>query len=157
MSSENRLTCVHELMHLVVIILYIIHLSVYISGESPEKHHQQEGDVCVCISQSMHAHVHTYVYIQTPVFVHPVSFFSVSVVLGLHCCVGAFSSGGEQGLLFVVVCELLIVLASLVKPWLWVCGLQQLRLLDSRVYRLQQLWHTGFTAPWHVNSNRARD
>lgn len=40
MSSENRLTCVHELMHLVVIILYIIHLSVYISGESPEKHHQ---------------------------------------------------------------------------------------------------------------------
>ena len=44
---------------------------------------------------------------------HPVSFFSVSVVLGLHCCVGAFSSGGEQGLLFVVVCELLIVMSSL--------------------------------------------
>ena len=33
---------------------------------------------------------------------------------GLHCCVQAFSSYGERGLLFVVVCELLIVVASLV-------------------------------------------
>ena len=29
-------------------------------------------------------------------------------VLGLHCCMGAFSSCGKWGLLFVVVCELLI-------------------------------------------------
>ena len=34
--------------------------------------------------------------------------------LGLHCCVQAFSSCGEQGLLFVVVCGLLIAVASLV-------------------------------------------
>ena len=35
-------------------------------------------------------------------------------VLGLCCCVQAFSSCGERGLLFVVVCRLLIVVASLV-------------------------------------------
>ena len=35
-------------------------------------------------------------------------------VLGLHCCTWAFSSCGEQGLLFVAVCGLLIAVASLV-------------------------------------------
>ena len=34
-------------------------------------------------------------------------------VLGLHCCARAFSSCGELGLLFVAVCGLLIVVASL--------------------------------------------
>ena len=34
--------------------------------------------------------------------------------LGLSCCTLAFSSCGEQGLLFVAVCELLLVVASLV-------------------------------------------
>ena len=34
-------------------------------------------------------------------------------VLGLRCCVQAFSSCGEHGLLFDVVCGLLIVVASL--------------------------------------------
>ena len=33
--------------------------------------------------------------------------------LGLRCCVWAFSSCGERGLLFVAVHELLIVVASL--------------------------------------------
>ena len=33
--------------------------------------------------------------------------------LGLRCCAQAFSSCGERGLLFVVVCGLLIVVASL--------------------------------------------
>ena len=33
--------------------------------------------------------------------------------LGLHCCVQAFSSCCERGLLFVVVCGLLIAVASL--------------------------------------------
>ena len=33
-------------------------------------------------------------------------------VLGLCCCVRAFSSCGEQGLLFIAVCGLLIVVAS---------------------------------------------
>ena len=34
--------------------------------------------------------------------------------LGLRCCVRAFSSCGERGLLFVVVCGLLVAVASLV-------------------------------------------
>ena len=34
--------------------------------------------------------------------------------LGLRCCAWAFSSCGERGLLFVGVCRLLIVVASLV-------------------------------------------
>ena len=34
--------------------------------------------------------------------------------LGLHCCMWAFSSCGEQGLLFVMVRGLLIAVASLV-------------------------------------------
>ena len=34
--------------------------------------------------------------------------------LGLCCCVRAFSSCGERGLLFIVVCGLLIAVASLV-------------------------------------------
>ena len=34
--------------------------------------------------------------------------------LGLRCCVRAFSSCGEQGLLFVAVCRLLIAVVSLV-------------------------------------------
>ena len=34
--------------------------------------------------------------------------------LGLRCCVQAFSSCGERGLLFVAVCGLLIAVASLV-------------------------------------------
>ena len=42
-------------------------------------------------------------------------FFSlVLAVLGLCCCARAFSSCGEWGLLFVVVCGLLIAVASLV-------------------------------------------
>ena len=57
--------------------------------------------------------------------------------LGLRCCTWAFSSCGEQGLLLVVVCGLLIVVASLVVEH----GLQ--------VCRLQQLWHTGSVVVAH--------
>ena len=42
------------------------------------------------------------------------NFFFFLVALGLRCCVQAFSSCGEQGLLFVAVHRLLIVMASLV-------------------------------------------
>ena len=40
--------------------------------------------------------------------------FIFLAALGLCCCVRAFSSWGELGLLFVVVCRLLIAVASLV-------------------------------------------
>ena len=46
-------------------------------------------------------------------------------VLGLCCCTWMFSSYGDQGLLFISVCELLIVLVFLVAEHrLFVCGLQ---------------------------------
>ena len=44
-------------------------------------------------------------------------------MLGLCCCAWAFSSCGEQGLLFMVVHGLLIAVASLVS---WVLGLSSL-------------------------------
>ena len=46
-----------------------------------------------------------------------INFFFLAV-LGLHCCAPAFSSFGEWGQLFVVMCRLLIVMASLVEPGL---------------------------------------
>ena len=46
----------------------------------------------------------------------PFFFFNLFLTaLGLRCCVRAFSSCGERRLLFVVVHELLIVVASLVE------------------------------------------
>ena len=41
-------------------------------------------------------------------------FYLFLAALGLHCCVWAFSSFGGRGLLFIVVCRLLIAVASLV-------------------------------------------
>ena len=41
--------------------------------------------------------------------------FLLLAVLGLRCCVWAFSSCGNQGLLFVVVHGLLVAVASLVE------------------------------------------
>ena len=45
-------------------------------------------------------------------FFNFINFYFLSV-LGLHCCARAFSSCGEQGLLFVAGCGLLIAVASL--------------------------------------------
>ena len=64
--------------------------------------------------------------------------------LGLRCCVQAFSSCGERGLLFVAVHGLLTVVASLVAEH----GLQ--------ARGLQQLWLAGLVAPWHVGSSQTR-
>ena len=53
-------------------------------------------------------------------------------VLGLCCCVRAFSSCGEWGLLFVAVCGLLIEVASLVaEHGIYMPGLQELWLTGS--------------------------
>ena len=65
--------------------------------------------------------------------------------LGLRCCSQAFSSCGKRGLLFIVVCGLLITVVSLVVEH----GLQ--------ARRLQQLWRTGLVALRHVGSSRIRD
>ena len=58
-------------------------------------------------------------------------------VLGLHCCMRAFSSCSEWELLFVAVRRLLIAVASLAaKHRLQACG-------------IQQLWHTGSVVVAH--------
>ena len=79
--------------------------------------------------------------------------------LGLCCCARAFSSCGEQGLLFIEVHRLLIAVASLccgawaLGVWASVavaCG------LSSCGMRAQQLWLAGLVAPRHVGSSRTR-
>ena len=78
-------------------------------------------------------------------------------VLGLHCCAWAFSSYGEQGLLFVEVHRLLIAVASRCRAWalgaqasvvvargLSSCGTWALEL------RLRRM---GLVAPRHVGSS----
>ena len=52
-------------------------------------------------------------------FIFKISFIDLLIylflaALGLHCCVWAFSSCDEQGLLFVAVCRFLVAVASLV-------------------------------------------
>ena len=57
--------------------------------------------------------------------------------LGLRCCTQAFSSCGKQGLLFIVMCRLLIAVASLAtEHGLW-------------ALRLQQLQYTGLVVVMH--------
>ena len=80
-------------------------------------------------------------------------FWLHQVFVAVH---GLFSSCGGRGLLFVAVCRLLIVVASLVaEQRLQGPGLQQLWLTDSRA-QAQQLWRTGLFAPRHVGSSPTR-
>ena len=77
--------------------------------------------------------------------------------LGLHCCMRAFSSCGQQGLLFVVVHGPLVAVASLVEEHgLQAHRLQQLWLAGSRA-QAQELWRTGLVALRHVRSSWTRD
>ena len=89
-------------------------------------------------------------------FLKNIYLFLFLAALGLRCCVLAFSSCGKWRLLFVVVCGLLVEVASLVAEHrLWAHRLQQLWFAGSRV-QAQQLWHTGLVAPWHVGSSQSR-
>ena len=99
-------------------------------------------------------------------------YISLFIYLFIYGCVAqAFSSSGEQGLLFVAVPGLLITMTSLVvEHKLQVCGLQQLWYVGSVVVAVgfqqlwlggsraqsQQLWRTGLVAPQHVGSSWAR-
>ena len=94
-----------------------------------------------------------------PSYVHHANFKNylfiiiILAALDLHCCARAFSSCGEQGLLFAVVCGLLIAVASLVAEHrLQARGLQQLWLMGSRA-QAQQLWRMGLVALRHVASS----
>ena len=82
--------------------------------------------------------------------------FIYLAVLGFCCCVRAFSSCSERGLLFVAVRRLRTAVASLVAGhWLQAHGFQQLRFAGSRA-QAQQLWCTDLVAPRHVGSSRTR-
>ena len=76
-------------------------------------------------------------------------FYLFLTVLGLLSCMQTFSSCNEQGLFFIVVCRLLIVMASLVAEYrLWVNGLQQLQLGGSIVVaHALQLFHNMWNLP----------
>ena len=81
--------------------------------------------------------------IHQPHFIFLKKFFLFVATLGLHCCARAFCICGEWELLFVVVCGLLIVVASLVvEHRLQARGLQQLQHVGSVVtaHRLQGTW-----------------
>ena len=73
-------------------------------------------------------------------------------VLGLQCCMWAFFSHGEQGLLFIAVHRLLIAVASL----LWSPGCRHMKLSGGSA-RAQWWWYSGFVALQHVESSWIRD
>ena len=69
-----------------------------------------------------HAYVQSFVFLFCPsllalptiITIITIIIIIVLAVSGLHCCVQAFCSCGERGLLFVAARELLIAVASLV-------------------------------------------
>ena len=67
------------------------------------------------------------------------------VVLSLLCCARAFSSCGEQGLLFIVTYELLITVASLIAEH------------SLQAHGLQQFCCMGLDAQQHVGSSWTKD
>ena len=79
--------------------------------------------------QCFDVHMIVYTCLNIYIYIYLINLFLAA--WGLRCCVRAFSSCSERGLLFVVVHGLLIVVASLVAEH----GLQ--------ARGLQQLWHEG--------------
>ena len=79
--------------------------------------------------------------IQNSIWYSLLFIYLVLSVLGLCCCMPAFSSWREWGLLFVVVGRL--------SMW-WFLFLQS---TGSRVCRLHSLWSRGLIAPWHAESS----
>ena len=118
--------------------------------------------VCVYVYIYIYTHTHTYIYLI--IFLINLFYFLFLYVLGLHCCMRAFSSCSESGLLFVAVHRLLIAVASLVAELgsrcagFSSCGTraQQLWNVGSVVVAhglsvcgLQQLWHAGSVVVAH--------
>ena len=69
-------------------------------------------------------------------------------MLGLCCCAQAFSSCGEWGILFAVVCRLIAVASLVMEHRLWGTWASEVAALGS----VQKLWCTGLLAPQHVVS-----
>ena len=71
--------------------------------------------MCICVCVYIYIYIYIYIYPKTS-FLKLLNLFIYLFlsVLSLHCCTWAFSSYGEQGVLFVAVCGLLVAVASLV-------------------------------------------
>ena len=69
--------------------------------------------LCLAFS-TQHNYFDTYHVVCSHLFIYYFIYLFILTALGLHCCTQAFSSCGERGLLFLTVCRLLIVVASLV-------------------------------------------
>ena len=77
-------------------------------------------------------------------------------MLSLCCCIWAFSSWDAHGLLTLAVCKILGAATSLaVAHKLQACGLQELKLLGSRV-QAPQLWHTSLVVLQSAGSSQVR-
>ena len=101
-----------------------------------------------------------YNFIEFILFYFYFFYFNFLAALGLRCCAQAFSSCGERGLLFISMCGLLVVVASLVAEHqlygAWASAVVALR-LSSYGSPAQQLWHTGLIAQRHEGSSWTRD
>ena len=76
------------------------------------------------------------------------------VVLGVRCCVQAFSSCGGQGLLLVTVHGLLVVGASLAGGLGSRCtGFSRCGMWTQELQHM----HTGLAVPCHVGASSTRD
>ena len=89
------------------------------------------------------------------------------VALGLQGCTQAFSTSGEQSLLFLVEHRLIAVASLVAKQWLRVheprARVPWLHHMGSVVTACGpwgtwlQLWHTGLVALGHMGSSQTRD
>ena len=74
--------------------------------------------VLISAVQQSDSVIHIYTFFLKYVYIYIYLFICLFILflaaLGLHCCARAFSSCGKQGLFFVAVHGLLIVVASLV-------------------------------------------
>ena len=121
---------------------HVIKISPPPSPLIPTQHYPQGGDISLSIPFPWEARlVPAHALFLKNKFIYLFIYLLFLAALGLRCCVRAFSSCGEGGLLFVAVRGLLITVAFLC------CGARALGARSSVVvaHGLQWLWRTGFS------------
>jgi len=100
---------------------------------------------------------HSYVHMWILIFIF-LDLFTYLAVLGLHCCVWAFSSCSEWRLLFIALHRLLIALHRLLMLWrplvLWGMGCRRTGFSSCSAWAPLC---TGLVALRHVGSSQTRD